>query len=296
MLLVTDIRFQKGYKDQEALRKSFFQLAADTFGIHFEQWYEKGFWNDRYIPYSFVEGDRVIANVSVNLLDLILDGERKRAIQIGTVMTHPDYRKQGLSAKLMNRVLAAYENQYDFMYLFANETVLDFYPRFGFQPVEECLFTAHYAPPAKGSGSGGVRKLDVKKEADLRLLSDCARERVPVSNCFGTLRAEGIFMFYALQVFSDDLYYLEEEDVVVICKQEGNRLELFDLLSRKPIRVRDILGKMAGDETEQVVFHFTPDVSDLSADKQPCSSGLFVIATGDNKYPEQVKHPLTSIA
>jgi hypothetical protein len=102
-------------------------------------------------------------------------------------------------------------------------------------------------------------------------------------------------MFYALQVFSDDLYYLEE-DVVVICKQEGNRLELFDLLSRKPIRVRDILGKMAGDETEQVVFHFTPDVSDLSADKQPCSSGLFVIATGDNKYPEQVKHPLTSIA
>lgn len=40
----------------------------------------------------------------------------------------------------MNKVLEEYENKYDYMYLFANESVLDFYHKFGFKPVEEHLF------------------------------------------------------------------------------------------------------------------------------------------------------------
>lgn len=60
--------FMKDYKNNDALRKSFFELAANTFGLSFENWYQKGFWTERYIPFSFVEGDKVIANVSVNLL------------------------------------------------------------------------------------------------------------------------------------------------------------------------------------------------------------------------------------
>lgn len=45
-------------------------------------------------------------------------------------MTHPDYRGQGLAKKLLEHVIAKYEDQYDFLYLFANDTVLDFYPKF----------------------------------------------------------------------------------------------------------------------------------------------------------------------
>lgn len=43
-------------------------------------------------------------------------------------MTHPDYRNQGLAAKLLNHIIGKYEKEYDYIYLFANETVLDFYP------------------------------------------------------------------------------------------------------------------------------------------------------------------------
>jgi predicted GNAT family N-acyltransferase len=47
------------------------------------------------------------------------------------VTTHPDYRGKGLSARLVNKVLEEYENKYDYMYLFANESVLDFHLKFG---------------------------------------------------------------------------------------------------------------------------------------------------------------------
>ena len=74
-------------KDNEKLRKSFNELAALVFGIHFEEWYQRGYWTNRYIPFIFAEGDKVVANVSVNVLDFVINGERKKAIPLGTVMS-----------------------------------------------------------------------------------------------------------------------------------------------------------------------------------------------------------------
>jgi len=55
-----------GYRKDEKLRKSFDDLAGKHFGISFETWYQKGYWNDLYVPYSVVDGNRVVANVSVS--------------------------------------------------------------------------------------------------------------------------------------------------------------------------------------------------------------------------------------
>ncbi|GIO00553.1 hypothetical protein J5TS2_12210 [Brevibacillus halotolerans] len=55
-------------------------------------------------------------------------------------MTHPDYRNKGLSGKLMHYIIDKYEKECDFIYLFANETVLDFYPKFGFEKLQESSF------------------------------------------------------------------------------------------------------------------------------------------------------------
>lgn len=83
-----ELHFVKGYRDNDTLRTSFFELAASTFGIHFEEWYQQGCWGKGYVPFSYVDGDQVVANVSVNLLELIIHGEKHKAIQVGTVMTH----------------------------------------------------------------------------------------------------------------------------------------------------------------------------------------------------------------
>ncbi|WKK99868.1 GNAT family N-acetyltransferase [Paenibacillus amylolyticus] len=163
--------------------KVFFELAVNTFEINFEDWYQQGYWGERYIPYSYVDGDQVIANVSVNILELIIHGEKKKAIQIGTVMTHPDYRGKGLSTRLMNKVLEEYDNKYDYMYLFANESVLDFYPKFGFKPVEEHLFSINYTAK-KSPEPANIRKINVTNAVDLRLIQKLASERLPVSAAF----------------------------------------------------------------------------------------------------------------
>ncbi|WP_334075015.1 GNAT family N-acetyltransferase [Paenibacillus sp. A14] len=288
------IIFTKDYKNNEALRKSFFELATDTFGLSFENWYQKGFWGERYIPFSFVEGDKIIANVSVNILELIMNGERKKAIQIGTVMTHPEYQRRGLSANLMNKVLEEYENKYDFMYLFANNTVLDFYPKFGFKAVEEHLFSMDYTPSQ--FDQTGIRKLNISQADDLRLIHKFASERMPVSQRLGTDYTQGVLMYYCLNVFSDDIYYLENENAIAIYKKENNHMDIFDIINAKEVKIHDILTKIADRDTEKITFHFTPDYKGIDIESNTFHGGLFVRTNGENLYPVHVKHPITSIA
>ncbi|MGX1265644.1 GNAT superfamily N-acetyltransferase [Rossellomorea marisflavi] len=288
------MRFSKGYKNDQQLRDSFNQLAEDTFGIHFGQWYARGYWTEKYVPFSYIEDDRVIANVSVNLIDFTMAGEEKKAIQIGTVMTHPNYRNRGLSTDLLKIVLAEYRDQVDFVYLFANQNVLEFYPKFGFQAQQETLFTM--VPGTAGEVS--MRKLDMEQEADRNLAYGIARDRLPVSTRFGTRNTGELFMFYALYAFPEDLYYLEEEDAVVMFQRDGDRLDLFDVVCRENVDVRKIAEKLADGETKQIVFHFTPeDTEGMQAGVFHGDEVLFVLPMKSGAgIPDGVKHPLTSQA
>lgn len=290
-----EMEYVKGYRHDDRLRKSFCALAHATFGIDFEEWYQRGFWDERYIPHSYIHQHQVVANASVNLLTLVIDGEKRRAIQIGTVMTHPDYRKQGLSSRLMNQILQEYEGQYDIMYLFANDSVLDFYPRFGFRRVEEQQFSAAISP-RPSTDRTGIRKLDISLPQDLDFATRMASLRQSVSRRFGTEDSTGIFMFYVLYVFGQDLYYLEEEDALVMYQQEDECLHVYDLVSSKKVDLQAIVAKLAGAETTKITFHFTPDDEEFVTERSLWDNGLFVKAEGEALYPVQVKHPITSIA
>lgn len=99
----------KSYKDNDKMRKSLNELTEKTFGFNFENWYSNGFWGDKFIPHSLVDGDKIIAHGSVSLMDFDLDGIGKHYIQIGTVMTDKNYRGEGLSRYLMERVIDEYK-------------------------------------------------------------------------------------------------------------------------------------------------------------------------------------------
>lgn len=293
---MTGLTFYKDYKNNEEIRKSFNELATLVFGLNFEDWYKKGYWNNHYIPFSYVVGAKVIASVSVNLLDFVINGEKKRAIQIGTVMTHPDYRNRGLSASLMNKVLEEYENNYDFMYLFANQSVLDFYPKFGFQSVNEYQFSMAYSPIE--SDTTGIRKLDGSNKDDLNFIYKTASERVPVSNLFGTQNTHGLLMFYCIYVFKNDIYYLEDEDAIVIFKTKGKQIDLFDIVSKKEVCIDNILSKITNSDTNKIIFHYTPNYKGIYTQSDIFNGDgvLFVKTSGSNHFPLQVKHPITSQA
>ncbi|RNB80210.1 GNAT family N-acetyltransferase [Brevibacillus fluminis] len=99
---------------------------------------------------------------------VIVNGKEYQALQLGTVMTHPAYRHQGLAAKLINYILNKYGNEYDFTYLFANDKVLNFYPKFGFERVQESSFKVKASDLKKQvTPKSTLRKLDVNIQANL---------------------------------------------------------------------------------------------------------------------------------
>lgn len=291
---MNELTLNINYRDNALLRNSFFELAANIFGLNFKNWHEKGYWGDRYIPYSFADGNQIVANVSVNKLDFIIEGSRYKALQIGTVMTHPNYRHKGLSRRLMNHILEEYKDQYDYMYLFANESVLDFYPKFGFERSEEYQYSLSFNIQNKST----LYKLDITDSEDRNLIEKLVHERMPVSQLFSTGNSRGITMFHCLNVFNDNLYYHLQEGAIVIYSIEGGTIQLFDVISKQPVNIERILAGIADEKHSEIVFHFTPDYKGLNFDRSPLQTdgALFVRTNGGLRFPLYVKHPVTSEA
>ncbi|HAM1652133.1 TPA: GNAT family N-acetyltransferase [Listeria monocytogenes] len=247
------------YKDNKMYRDSFNKLAESTFDINFEEWFRSGFWNDKYVCYSYIDNNEVISNVSINKMNLIYQGENYSALQIGTVMTHPNYRGQGLAKNLLNHVIAKYEDQYDFLYLFANDTVLDFYPKFGFERIEESSFTIDACNLKKKASK--LKKLNPDNKTDFQLISRIVSERAPLSNILDVKESEDLLMFYVLIALKNELYYLEELDVIVLMEQEGTDLYVLDILSTKKLDVVEVLSYLSTKKIETIHLLFTPEKS-----------------------------------
>ena len=196
------------------------------------------------------------------ILLTIIEGKQKCALQVGTVMTHPDYRNRGLSKSLMNKVLEEYKNKYDFMYLFANESVLDFYPKFGFEIVDEYQFSINFSSNQKSINE--LRKLNIANVDDVNFIYKFAKERIPVSDRFSTGNSQGILMYYCLNVFCNDIYYLESEDAIIIFNEDENQIDIFDIISKNKINIDNILIEILGKGTKKIVFHYTPDYEGLN--------------------------------
>ena len=147
----------KNYRNDNLLRRSFNELATQVFGIDFEPWYKNGYWTDNYQPYSIVDANRVVANVSVNRTNMIYDGKKMHLIQLGTVMTAPEYRRHGLIKAIMNEIEKDFASEADGWYLWANDTVFDFYPKFGFVKSNEY----HYFKEVNNLEEASVKQVNL---------------------------------------------------------------------------------------------------------------------------------------
>jgi len=253
------------YKNNENYRLSFNELANKTFGIDFEKWYQRGCWTNRYICYSFLHNDKIISNVSISLMDIILNQQVYAAIQIGTVMTDPEYRNKGLTRRLMEIVLEEHKNKCSLMYLFANTSVLDFYPKFGFKKVIEPTNTLDLIITNKSLLK--TRKLNVHREDDWKKLMELYSTRIPISKKCGVIHSEGIFSWYCLNVFYNDIYLVEELDTILIFQQEDTHLHLYDVVTIKEIKLNELLEILPVVDINQVVFHFEVDDSEKRINK-----------------------------
>lgn len=259
----------KNYRSQNNLRHSFNALAEKTFdGLSFEAWYQNGYWSDRYNPYSIVTDGEIIANVSVNTIDFIWNGERRHLIQLGTVMTEEHFRNQGLIRQIMNEIDREYAAAVDGFYLFANDSVVDFYPKFGFRKAIEYRYTKPFSTSKKCSMvQVPMRIADPDCLQDLPCSSDNRTDHrsrlvnaMRRSVSYSRLRMvdnDNLMMFYLTGFMQENVYYNQEYDAYVIAEIEDGILTVYDVFCGYKYPLDDILSAF-GSDIRQIVLGFTP--------------------------------------
>lgn len=254
--------FSKTVRTNDTFRKSFNELTQNTFGFDFEDWYESGHWKDMYIPHVLLDGEKVVSNVSVNLIQFDVKGKQKNYIQLGTVMTDQAYRRQGLNREIMEKIMDEYKDKVDGIYLFGNDEVLDYYPKFGFVPAKEY----EYYMPCKNScdvAAYEVKKVDIEDKNEYEKLYEIIRKYAAAGEATNHNDALymshnlGLYQFWFSAGFGENIYYLPENDCYVVAGMDEEVLRIHQIFGRKKV---DILrfAKSFGDKVKEVVLSYTP--------------------------------------
>ncbi len=226
-------------------------------------------------------------------MTVLIDGKEYKGLQVGTVMTHPEYRHQGLSKKLIDHIIDKYEDNCDFIYLFANETVLDFYPKFGFTRVPESNYFLNVNDLTE-KPKKDIRKLDTENTNDFSLVKLYSKERMPVSSVLSVKNNEHLLMFYFLLAFPDSIYFLEEEETIVLFEEENEVLHLFDVISRKKVDLESILNSIIFTDTEKIIFHYIPEHENIESTLIQDEDNVLFVRSNTPFGAKQLLFPLTS--
>lgn len=246
--------FARDFKHDQKIRESFNSLTEAVFGFSLENWYHDGFWGDYYIPYSLIHNDKIVSNVSINKIEFDIEGERKSGIQIGTVMTDEKYRNKGLNKYLMEKIMHEWKDRTDFVYLFANNSVLDFYPKFKFKVVKEYQ---HSKTVDKHSTSSTWKKLNMENPDDVTFLAGRIKDSNPIAK-ISMRNNVSLILFYCNWFKKNSIYYLEELDAIAIADFESDTLYLDDIFSIRPVNIDNVIHSISDERILRVVLGFTP--------------------------------------
>jgi GNAT superfamily N-acetyltransferase len=246
--------FARDFKHVKDIRISFDRLTESVFGFSLENWYNDGLWGDNYIPYSLLHNNKVVSNVSISKIEFDIEGKRKTGIQIGTVMTDEKYRNKGLNKHLMKKVMHEWKDQTDFVYLFANDSVLDFYPKFNFKVVEEYQ---HSKTIDTHSASSSWKKLNMEDPTDVAFLMGRIKDSTPIAKISMRNNAS-LIMFYCNSFKKSSIFYIKELDAIAIADFKGNTVYLDDIFSIGPIEINSVIHSISDKRILQVILGFTP--------------------------------------
>ena len=253
---------QKIYKNDVELLDSFNELTRKTFWFDFVEWHKAGYFGDMYMPHVIMDNGKVISNVSVNQMQFDVGGTIKNYLQLGTVMTEDSYRSHGLNRQIMEFILQEYKDKVDGIYLFGNDSVLEYYPKFGFEPAKEYEY---YIPFKKGENTDSyqLEKVDMSdtKQADkvYALLEENTQNAEVVNENDGLYMSENIslYHFWMDSEYRDSIYYLPEKNVFVVAGVEDDKLMIYQVIGKEKIDIKKVAGAFE-EEFSEVVLGYTP--------------------------------------
>lgn len=235
--------------------EAFLEFVPRVFpGIGFRDWYEHGGWTDDYVVFALADGDRIVASASRMEMRLVLQGRDVRGFQLGAVGTVPEHRHRGHQAAILPRLLAGVGAS-DLAFLFANDSVLDFYPRFGFERVRESVFRADHVAHPQGEP---LRALALDSAADRALLQRVAASAAPVTALFGARDYGSIVLWYWANFFRNGLRYAPDHDAIVVADQQHDLLRIHDVLSAAPLDLASYVPRLISARMAEVELGFTP--------------------------------------
>lgn len=239
------------------------ELTEKVFGFNFEGWVTRGYFEGDYIPYSLVENGKMVSNVSANCMKFMQNGSERYYIQIGTVMTAPDYRKQGLAAKLMNCVIGDYEKDCDGIYLFGDLGASGFYRKMGFEIINQYRYFVNEEFCRIQAGGDAFRPIKDMDDSVKKKYLDYVRNSVQHSS-FEQINKYGLQMFYTAEL--DSVKYCADLDCFIVLEQDEIPI-LQSVLCKKKVALADVMTRIKF-ESPACVLGFTP----LDEDKDMCTS------------------------
>ena len=260
------MEFISDYMRDDTYRHMLNGLTQKTFGFDFEGWVTNGYFEGDYIPFSYVEGGIMVSNVSANRMCFRQNGSVHNYIQIGTVMTDSDYRKQGLAAELLKRVIEEYEKDCDGLYLFGDLSAAGFYRKMDFEIINQyryflkeefCTFDKNVEPFIS------IQDMD---DAVKQKYRDYVRVSEPHSS-FEQINKYGLQMFYTSGL--DNVYYCADLDCFIVLEEDEIPV-LQSVLCRKKVALTDVVRRIDLDKSG-FMLGFTP----LEEDRDKCISEVY---------------------
>ena len=247
------------YMREDTMRHALNGLTRKTFFFDFEDWVTGGYFEGGYIPYSFIEDGKIIANVSANRMTFLQNGVERNYIQIGTVMTDEAYRRQGLARKLIEHVVKQYKDSCDGFYLFANLDALDFYDKCGFSRETEYQYKVKEEfcrNMSKGEWFVPVNTADVQmKQKYMDMIRHSA-----ANSSMEQINKFGLQMFYTADM--ENVYYAKDMDCFIVAETEGDTLFLQSIICENQVALSDVLQRVRG-EYHKRQLGFTPALKDM---------------------------------
>jgi predicted N-acetyltransferase YhbS len=242
--------------------------------LDFRPWYLRGGWTSTYEAHALAEADEIVANVSVMRMRLLVGGREMRGAQLGAVGCVPELRGHGLMRPLLERVLAQLESEADLLLLYANDGVLDFYPRFGFRQVRESVFELEVAlDPARTPAP----RLDLDDPSQRAAwLAACARS-LPPTERFGVRDYGSVALWHVCNFYPHDVHVLSEGEAYAVAVQRGDTLHVLDLAAPRRFDLLSVLPRLIREPIARIRFGFCPELwCPVARAVEPSDEALFI--------------------
>jgi predicted N-acetyltransferase YhbS len=282
-----EYQYKKIHKEENELIESYNNFTQAVFGFDLENWRKAGYWKEQYFPNTFVDKNRVIANISACIMELQVNNENIQAIQLGAVGVLKEYRGRGLAGDLMKKVLEGYK-QYPLIFLFASDDVEGYYEKYGFRRVNEVI---PYINVDGSKETAEALRITMESEHIKRIL----KKKLQHSSVIDARNNESIYWFHMIYNFCESIYYIEEKDIVFIADYNEDVVNLYDVMSEKEVYFDEIKNYILKKNTRQVKFHFTPDWLKVNYETMPNTDNALYVYGKVSKDIAECRFPCTAV-